>query len=45
MSNQAVVEQRSGGCCTPIMVAPLDPAAAADGSAVFKASRTRSVSA
>jgi ArsR family transcriptional regulator len=37
MSKQQVSAERSGGCCTPLSVAALDPAAAAEGAAVFKA--------
>ena len=37
MSKQEVSLGRSGGCCTPISVAALDEAAAAQGAAVFKA--------
>ncbi|MGC4939243.1 ArsR/SmtB family transcription factor [Kribbella sp. DT2] len=37
MSKQQILEERSGGCCTPIMVAALDSAAAGEGAAVFKA--------
>jgi len=37
MSKQDVSLSRSGGCCTPISVAPLDEAAASEGAALFKA--------
>lgn len=37
MSKQQVPLERSGGCCTPISVAALDPITAAEGAAVFKA--------
>ena len=37
MSKQRVSVDRSGGCCTPLAVAALEPAAAAEGAAVFKA--------
>ena len=37
MSKQQISEERSGGCCTPIVVAALDSAAAGEGSSVFKA--------
>ncbi|GAA2814045.1 ArsR/SmtB family transcription factor [Kribbella solani] len=37
MSKQSVQIQRGGGCCTPISVAALDPQAAGEGAAVFKA--------
>jgi ArsR family transcriptional regulator len=37
MSKQQPRVDRSGGCCTPLAVAPLDPAAAVEGAAVLKA--------
>jgi ArsR family transcriptional regulator, arsenate/arsenite/antimonite-responsive transcriptional repressor len=37
MSKQQETESRSGGCCAPISVSPLDPAQAVEGAAVFKA--------
>ncbi|HEU4946230.1 MAG TPA: metalloregulator ArsR/SmtB family transcription factor [Kribbella sp.] len=37
MSKQQISVQGSGGCCTPLAAAPLDPAGATEGAAVFKA--------
>ncbi|NIK59816.1 ArsR/SmtB family transcription factor [Kribbella shirazensis] len=37
MSKQEIVLGTGSGCCTPISEAALDPVAAADGAAVFKA--------
>jgi ArsR family transcriptional regulator len=37
MSKRQVLEQRSGGCCTPISVAALEPAEAAEGATALKA--------
>jgi ArsR family transcriptional regulator, arsenate/arsenite/antimonite-responsive transcriptional repressor len=37
MSKQQISVERSGGCCTPLSVAALDPAAAGEGASVFKA--------
>lgn len=37
MAKQRTSEVAGGGCCTPLSEAALDPAAAADGAAVFKA--------
>ncbi|WP_020392400.1 ArsR/SmtB family transcription factor [Kribbella catacumbae] len=37
MSKQKIVLELSGGCCTPISDAALDPAAASEGATVFKA--------
>jgi ArsR family transcriptional regulator len=37
MSKQQASPERSGGCCSPISVSPLDEPTAVEGAAVFKA--------